>query len=130
MSDRPEEIERLKDILRGAGLAHEVIFDLHRRLLDSDPSRTDSLELVAESARIATVRLPQLTAGLRGLASRWDEQSLPGPEAANRTAELLARELHSPRCLRRPSPELITYRASGSLPVDLPTGSARRLHRR
>jgi hypothetical protein len=95
MRERPEEIERLEEILRGAGLAHEVIFDLHRRLLDRDPSRTDSLELVAESARIVTVRLPRLTAGLRGLAARWDEESLFDPAAADRTAELLARELQA-----------------------------------
>ena len=93
MSGRPEELERLDTIIAGVDIAHEVIFDMYRELLERDQAQTESAKLVAESAQIAVVQLPRLVAPLRRLATRWDEESLLDPAAADRTAEQIAAEL-------------------------------------
>ena len=93
MSDRPVAITRLNFLLAEATIAHEAIFDLHRRLLVRGLAGTDSAELVAESAQIATVRLPGLAVPLRGLATRWDEENLLDPQAADSTAQEIAAQL-------------------------------------
>jgi len=57
-------------------IAHEAIFDLHRRLVVRGRAGPDSAGLLAESARIATVSLPALARPLGRLATHWDEESL------------------------------------------------------
>jgi hypothetical protein len=93
MPDRPAAITRLNFLLAQATIVHEAIFDLHRRLLVRGRVGTDSAELVAESARIAIVRLPGLAVPLRELAARWDEESLLDRQAADSTAQEIAARL-------------------------------------
>jgi hypothetical protein len=92
MTERPQQLDRLDIMLAGVDIAHTVIFDMHRELLGSESAQTESASLLAESAALTTVRAPQLTESLRGLAGRWDEQTLLDPEAADRTAEQIAAE--------------------------------------
>jgi hypothetical protein len=115
MTTRPQPLRRLATIQSAADLAHLAIFDMHRELLGRDDVRAVSAGLLAESAQIATVRLPGLTAPLRRLGARWEEQSLLDPTTANDTAdqiiagfadiepdlgELLARQREIAACLR------------------------------
>jgi hypothetical protein len=93
MSERPQELERIDQIMRAAAFAHELVFDRHRKLLDREPDREDTTPLLAESARIATVELPRLIAPLRSLSARWIEQSLLDPEAAASTVKEIAEGL-------------------------------------
>ncbi|HXV05597.1 MAG TPA: hypothetical protein VFP23_06805 [Solirubrobacterales bacterium] len=93
MPDRPAAITRLSTLLAEATIAHGAIFDLHRRLLVRGRTGTDSAGLLAESARIATMRLPALAAPLGRLATRWDEESLLDPQAADSTAREIAARL-------------------------------------
>jgi hypothetical protein len=90
MTARPQQLDRLDIILGGVDIAHTVIFDMHRELLRSHPPQTESAGLLAESAALATVDVPRLTAPLRRLAARWDEQALLDPQAADRTAAQIA----------------------------------------
>jgi hypothetical protein len=92
MTARPEQVERLEAIQGGAKIAHEVMFDVHRELLEREPARTDSAKLLAESAQIAAMHLPGLTVRLRRLAARWDEENLLDPAAAEETAQQIATE--------------------------------------
>ena len=87
MSAHPEQLERLDAMLGTATLAHETIFRLRRRLLGRESAMTETSQLLAESATIATVRLPGLAVPLRRLGARWDEESLLDPAAASRTAQ-------------------------------------------
>jgi hypothetical protein len=92
MTERPEQLDRLDIMLAGVDIAHTVIFDMHRELLESESAQSEAASLLAESAALATVRVPRLTEALRDLAARWDEQTLLDPEAADRTAEQIAAE--------------------------------------
>jgi hypothetical protein len=92
MSERPEQLERLDDVVAGVRIAHETIFDMHSELLERDPGQDASTGLVAESAQIASLHVPRLTSVLRSLATRWHEQALLDPEAADRTAGEAAAE--------------------------------------
>lgn len=53
----------------------------------------DTQRLLRESARIALDDLRALTAEARGLAARWDEQSLLAREEADRTLQATRAEL-------------------------------------
>jgi hypothetical protein len=86
VSESPAPLQRLNSLLAEATIAHEAIFELHRRLLVRERGGSESTELVAESARIATVRLPALAVPLRGLDTRWQEESVLDPHAADLTA--------------------------------------------
>jgi hypothetical protein len=93
MPDRPEAITRFNTLLGQATITHGAIFDLHRRLLVRGRAGSDSAGLLAESARIATVGLPSLARPLARLATRWDEESLLDPQAADSTAREIAAKL-------------------------------------
>jgi hypothetical protein len=93
MPERAPAITRLDSLLGAATIAHEAIFELHRRLLARERGGNESVELVAESAQIATVRLPALGVPLRRLATRWDEESVLDPHAAASTAQEIAARL-------------------------------------
>jgi hypothetical protein len=95
MSGRPQELNRLATILGAADLAHQAIFDIHRDLLGHGRAPAESTGLLAESAQIATADLPRLTAHLRRLAARWDEESLLDPVAAADTLALFTHDLAS-----------------------------------
>lgn len=86
-------ITRLNSLLAEATIAHEAIFEMRRRLLVRERSENESAQLVAESAQIATVRLPALALPLRQLATQWDEKSLLDPQAAASTAQEIATQL-------------------------------------
>jgi hypothetical protein len=92
MNTRPQELERLDSILGVATLTHESSVRLHRRLLGREPATAETSELLAESARIAIVRLPRLAEGVRRLGARWDEENLLDPATAGRTARQIAAE--------------------------------------
>lgn len=93
MRERPEELERLDTILAAATFAHETIFELRRALLDRGVEDDEATELLAESARIATLDLPRLLGPLQRLSSRWGDEILLAPDAATRTAEEIAAAL-------------------------------------
>jgi hypothetical protein len=87
MTERPEQLERLDTILGAASFAHETIFELRRALLVRGVEDHEAPELLAESARIATVEVPRLLGSLQRLSSRWREEVLLAADAAARTAE-------------------------------------------
>jgi hypothetical protein len=93
VSESPAALQRLDSMLAEATIAHEAIFELHRRLLVRERGGNESAELVAESARIATVRLPALAVPLRGLLTRWPEESVLDQYAAASTAREAAAQL-------------------------------------
>jgi hypothetical protein len=92
MSERPEQLDRLYVAQATAKLAHETIFGLNRRLLDRGTEAAESSQLVGESAQIVLVRLPGLTASVRRLGTRWDEESLLDPAAASDTARQIGEQ--------------------------------------
>jgi hypothetical protein len=93
VSDRPEQLRRLDTLQGAADLAHQAIFDMHRELLGRDRAQAESTRLLAESARIATARLPQLTAQARRLGAKWDEEWVLDPPAVAGTARKIVAEL-------------------------------------
>lgn len=93
MPEQPPAITRLDSLLGAATIAHEAIFELHRRLLARERGGNKSEESVAESAQIATVRLPALAAPLRRLVIRWHEESVLDSHAAASTAQEIAAQL-------------------------------------
>jgi hypothetical protein len=93
MSERPEQLQRLDVILGAASFAHETIFELRRALLVRGVEDDEPTELLAESARIATLELPELLAPLQRLSSRWGDEILLAPDAAARTVEEIAAAL-------------------------------------
>jgi hypothetical protein len=92
MTERPKELERLRILVSTATLTHEAIFGMRRMVLERGLDIGEADRLLAESARIVTVRLPGLTTRVRRLGSRWEEQSLLDPDAARATAEEIAAE--------------------------------------
>jgi hypothetical protein len=86
MSERPEQLERLDAILGAATYAHETIFELRRVSLGRGREEGEVSELLAESARIATLELPRILDGARDLSSRWHDEVLLDPAAAAVTA--------------------------------------------
>ena len=93
MSEVPDPLRRVNVLLEATFMAHETIYDLHRRLVSLDRATLTSQDLLAESAQIALQRTPEATAAVRRLASRWHEQSVLNPEAAERTALELEQQL-------------------------------------
>jgi transposase len=93
MTERPEALTRVDGFLSTSSIAHEAIFDLHRKLASAGRDDPRTRDLLAESARIALQDLPELTAAARRLQVRWDEQSVLDPEHADRTLEAVRSEL-------------------------------------
>jgi hypothetical protein len=94
MPERPEEIATLELLLEAIRVAHEAVYDLHRRLAAGEAAGR-SQELVKESARIVLELAPQLAGDAWRLFTRWSEESALDPERAESTAELLAAEVRS-----------------------------------
>ena len=99
MPERPPEIARLELLFEAIRVAHEAVFDLHRRLATGEAAGR-SQGLVKESARVVLELAPQLAGDALRLVDRWSEESVLDPERAESTADLLAVET------RRIEPEL------------------------
>jgi hypothetical protein len=93
VSDRPEPLARLDLLFEAARIAHETSFGLHRRLVALGADDDHTRRLLAESAAIALENLAAVTAQARQLATRWEEQSVLNPEAADRTVQDVRAEL-------------------------------------
>lgn len=93
MPERPPAISQLNSLLGAATIAHEAIFEMRRDLIARDRGNPEQAQLLAESARIANVELPDLSADARRLAAEWREQSLLDGEAAEKTLVALESEL-------------------------------------
>jgi len=76
MPERPPAIKQLDSLFGAVTIAHEIIFETRRELIAADRGNPEQARLVAESAQIATVELPRLSATARQLSVRWQEQSL------------------------------------------------------
>ena len=90
MSEVPDPPARLNVLCGALTLAHETIYDLHRRIVNADRATAISRNLLAESAEIVLHRSGEASAAARALASRWHEQSVLDPQAAEQTALQLA----------------------------------------
>lgn len=86
MSEVPEALRRLDVLLEAMFIAHEAIYDIHRALVSADRASPMSRSLLAESAQAVLQRASEASASSRGLASRWHEQSVLDPQAAEQTA--------------------------------------------
>jgi len=93
VSEVPDPLRRLTVLLEALVLAHETIYDLHRRLVSSDRATPISRSLLAESAGIVLQRTGEASASARALASQWHEQSVLDPQVAQQTAQQLDKEL-------------------------------------
>ncbi len=89
MPEDPTAIKELNLLLQTATIAHESIFEIRRELIASDQGNPEQAQLLEESARIATVELPGLSATARQLSAKWrDQVSLDAEGAAETLAEL------------------------------------------
>lgn len=82
---RPAPIAELDALLSASMIAHEAIFEMRRELIAGGRLSPEQSLLLEESARIVTVELPRLTAANHELVSKWIEQSLLDPGAAEIT---------------------------------------------
>ena len=92
----PEEqtaIQELNLLLQTATIAHESIFEIRRELIASDQGNPEQAQLLEESARIATIELPRLSAVARLLSAKWRDQALLDAEGAAETLAELKSEL-------------------------------------
>jgi hypothetical protein len=94
MPERPPAMKRLDSLLSAAMIAHEAIFEMHRKLIAADRANPEQARLLEESARIVTVELSGLSANARQLSTQWSEQSVLDPEGAARTLGELEAELN------------------------------------
>lgn len=102
MSEVPDPLRPLNILVDAVTVAHETIYDLHRRLVSSDRATPETRSLLAESAEIALRSAPEATATVRQLAGEWHEQSVLYPAAAEQTALQLENELaHAESLLRQ-----------------------------
>ena len=93
MAERPSAIKQLNSLLGAVTIAHEIIFETRRELIAADRGNPEQARLVAESAQIATVELPRLSATARQLSARWQEQSLLDSKGAEEVLAELESEL-------------------------------------
>jgi hypothetical protein len=96
MADVPEDPTAIKELdllLQTATIAHESIFEIRRELIASDQGSPEQAQLLEESARIATVDLPGLSAAARRLSVKWRDQVLLDAESAAKTLAELKSEL-------------------------------------
>ena len=96
MADVPEDPTAIKELdllLQTATITHESIFEIRRELIASDEANPEQAQLLEESARIATIELPGLSATARQLSAKWRDQVLLDAEGAARTLAELKSEL-------------------------------------
>ncbi len=93
MSEVPDPLRRLNVLLEAMFIAHETIYDLHRRLVSADRATPISRSLLTESAQIVLHKAGQASRSARPLADQWHEQSVLDPQAAEQTALQLHTEL-------------------------------------
>ena len=93
MPEDPTAIKELDLLLQTATIAHESIFEIRRELIASDQGNPEHAQLLEESARIATVELPGLSATARQLSAKWRDQVLLDAEGAAETLAELKSEL-------------------------------------
>jgi hypothetical protein len=87
----PAPIETLDKLCAASIIAHETVYEFHRRLVLAEKTSRECADLLAESARITTKEIPAAIIDARKLASRWSDEVLIDPEAAQDTlAELSA----------------------------------------
>lgn len=83
----PDQVDRWRETFR---LAHEAIYDIHRRLVVTRVATDHTSELLAESALIATTKGPRLTESARSLAIEYIDRSvmhaMSGHQALHRAA--------------------------------------------
>lgn len=88
---RPAPIAEFDALLSASMIAHEAIFEMRRELIAGGRASPEQSLLLEESARIVTEELPRLTAANHELITKWIEQSLLDPDAAESTlAEFMA----------------------------------------
>lgn len=85
MPEDPTAIKELNLLLQTATIAHVSIFEIRRELIASDQGIPEQAQLLEESARIATVELPGLSATARRLSAKWRDQVLLDAEGAAKT---------------------------------------------
>ncbi|MHB1290522.1 hypothetical protein [Georgenia sp.] len=88
MSDRPEPLRRLDELIAGATFRHEHIADLHLLAPDDQSTR-----LIRESADIALRQMPALTRDVWAAERTWQEQELLDPERAAETLRRIDAEM-------------------------------------
>ncbi len=93
MPEDPTAIKELNLLLQTAMIAHESIFEIRRELIASDRGNPEQAQLLEESARIATIELPGLSATARRLSKKWRDQALLDAEGAAETLAELESEL-------------------------------------
>ncbi len=93
MPEDPTAIKELDLLLQTATIAHESIFEIRRELIASDQGNPEQAQLLEESARIATVELPGLSATARQLSAKWRDQVLLDAVGAAKTLAELKSEL-------------------------------------
>jgi hypothetical protein len=96
MADVPEDptaIRELDLLLQTATITHESVFEIRRELIASDEGNPEQAQLLEESARIATIELPSLSAAARQLSAKWRDQTLLDAEGAAKTLVELESEL-------------------------------------
>jgi hypothetical protein len=98
MAADPEPIRRADRYLGTARIAHETIWDLHTRLAALGRADAQAQQRVRESARIATLELPELLRDARRLRAAWTEQQMLDPTPSEETLLALDAELdrHGP----------------------------------
>ena len=93
MPEDPTAIKELDLLLQTATFTHESIFEIRRELIASDEANPEQAQLLEESARIATIELPGLSATARQLSAKWRDQVLLDAEGAAKTLTDLKSEL-------------------------------------
>lgn len=93
MDSPPDHIARLDRIFATARIAHESVYELHRRaaLILPDDDRSDAL--LTESAKITLTELPSTLVAATELRARWAEQIVLDHPGADRTLKELQAEL-------------------------------------
>jgi len=87
IADVPEDPTAIKELdllLQTATITHESIFEIRRELIASDEANPEQAQLLEESARIATIELPGLSAAARQLSAKWRVRSCSTPRGRRR----------------------------------------------
>lgn len=93
MAGNPEAIRRADRYLGTARIAHETVWELHTRLVALGRADAQTQRRVRESARIATIELPELLREARRLRAAWTEQQVLDPATSEETLLALDAEL-------------------------------------
>jgi hypothetical protein len=92
VSEVPEPLLRLEALIAAQRIAHETIYEFQHALADVNRATSRSADLLAESTRITLRDAFVVASTMRQLASRWHEQSVLDPDAAETTAATLEDE--------------------------------------